>query len=124
MVVSMVDRVATERDLCLAPCYPAVGDQFRRCLTILLDGCGIHPAPLFGTATGLLFDEYVERVRALGSHCLGPNSPIVARSRCDRGGCHRSDPCVRNAVRGACSACLERKLGSDGRALDRVESLG
>src|SRR6266446_6319793 len=100
----MVDRAAAGHHLCLATRYPAAGDQFRRCITILLDGCGVHSAALFGTTTGLLFDEHVERVRALGSHCLGPDSPIVARSGRDRGGCHRSDPCGRSAVRGAWSA--------------------
>jgi hypothetical protein len=120
----MVDRPAAGHYFFLAPRYPAVGDQFRRCITTLLDGCGVHSAALFGPATGLLFHEHVERVRTLGSHCLGPDSPIVARSGRDRDRCHRSDPCGRSAVRGACSACFERKLGSNGRALDRVESPG
>ena len=115
--------LAAGRHFCLAPRYPAAGDQFRRCITILLDGCGVHSAALFGTATGLLFDEYVERVRALGSHGLGSDSPIVARRGRDRGGCRRSDPCGRSAVRGARRACFKRKLGSNGRPLDRVESL-
>ena len=67
----MVDRAAAGRHFCLAPRYPAARDQFRRCITILLDGCGVHSAALFGTATGLLFDEYVERVRAMGGHGVG-----------------------------------------------------
>src|SRR5262249_549042 len=78
LVVSMVDRVATGRHFCLGSCYPAARDQFRRCITTLLDGCGVHSAALFGTATGLLFDEYVERVCALGRNGLGSDSPIVA----------------------------------------------
>src|SRR5512132_4270914 len=120
----MVDRPAAGHYFFLAPRYPAVGDQFRRCITTLLDGCGVHSAALFGPATGLLFDEYVERVRALGSNGLGSDSPIVARRGRDRGGCHRSYPCRRSAVRGTYRACFERNLGSDGRALDRVESFG
>ena len=102
-------------DFCLAPCYPAARSQFRRCIAVLLDGCGVHSAALFGTATGLLFDEYVERVCALGSHGLGSHSPIVAGRRRGRGGRHRSDPCGRSAFHGACRECIERNVGSNGR---------
>src|SRR3954453_14304992 len=120
----MVDRAPVERHFCLPPCYPPTRDQFRRCITILLDGRGVLSAALFGTATGLLFDEHVERVRALGSHGLGSNSPILARGGRDRGGFYRSYPCWRSTVRRAWRAPFERNLGSDGRALDGVESLG
>src|ERR1700746_2244088 len=118
----MVDRVAAGRDFFLAPSYAGAGDQFRRCIITLLDGRGVHSAALFGTATGLLFDEYVERVRALGSRGLGPDSPDIARRGRDCGGGGRSDLCGWRAVRGACRECAERNLGSNGRALDRVES--
>src|SRR6201984_1644130 len=118
----MVDRVAAGRDFFLAPCYAAAGDQFRRCITTLLDGRGVHSATLFGTATGLLFDEYVERVRALGGYGLGPDSSTVARRGCDRGGCYRCDACDGSVVRVACRAYFKRKLGSNGCALDRMES--
>src|SRR5262245_26286343 len=123
LVVSMVDRVAARRDFCLASYYQAARDQFWRCIITLLDGRGVHSAALFGAATGLLFNEYVERVCTLGSHGLGPDSPNVAGSGGECGGCHGSDPCRRSAVRGARRPCFEPNLGSDGRPVDSVESL-
>src|SRR5207248_6839162 len=119
----MVDRAAAGHHFCLAPRYPTAGDQFRRCVTILLDGGGIHSAALFGTATGLLFDEYVERVRALGSHGLGSDSPIVARRRRDRGGCYRFDPGGRRTFRGVSREWFAaRNVVGNGRPLDLRES--
>src|SRR4051812_18669915 len=79
-----------------------IGDvQLHYRVTTVLDECSICSAAVPGTATGLLFDEHVERVRALGSHGLGSNSPILARGGGDRGGFHRSYPCRRSTVRRA-----------------------
>src|SRR5262245_38580375 len=119
----MVNRAPPRCDFCLAPRDPAARDQFRRWITTLLDGCGVRSAALFGTATGLLLDEYVERGCAVGSLGLGSDSPIVACRGRNRGRYNRSDPCGRSAIRGTCRAYFERNLGSDGCALDRVESL-
>jgi len=36
----------------------------------LLDGRGFYSAAVSGTTPGLLFNEHVERIRALGSRCM------------------------------------------------------
>ena len=119
----MVDRAAAGRDFCLAPRYAAAGDQFRRCITALLDGRRFRPAALSGTTAGLLFDEYVERVCALGSHGLGPDATMLRAAGAIAVGVIGSDPCGGSALRCARRARFERKLGNDGRALDRLESI-
>ena len=89
----------------------------------MLDGRRFCPAALSGATAGLLFDEYVERVCALGGTRMGPDATEVARRGRVRRGSHRLDerrggilPCQRRAR-------FERRLGRDGCALDRLEGI-
>src|SRR5437763_16376682 len=104
----MVDRVAAGRDFCLAPRYQAARDPFRRYITTLLDGRGVRSTALFVTATGLLLVEYVERVCALSSDVLAPDSANIACRGRDRCGSRRSDSCRTSAVSDFCRACYKR----------------
>src|SRR5207245_9326232 len=74
LVVSMVDGTPAGNNFGLASRVAAARDQFRRWAALLLDGRHICSTPLFRSKTRLLFDEYVERVRAVGRHGLGSDS--------------------------------------------------
>src|SRR5881392_3921289 len=118
----MVDRGAAGGSFCLATPVAPARDQLRRWTAVLLDGRHFCTTPLSGPKTRLLFDEHVERVCALGSGGLGPDSARVARCRCDRGGSRRFGSCCWSMVcRGR--AHSKRKLGNYGRALDCLESV-
>jgi len=81
------------------------------------------PLLFLGQRTRLLFDEYVERVRAVGSHGLDRTPQSLRAAGAVAVGVIGLILAGWGAVRGACHACFERNLGSDGRSLDRMESL-
>src|SRR5262249_10947771 len=78
---------------------------------------------LSGATAGLLFDEHVERVRALGGCCVGPDTSGTTCRRCNR--CRARWHYNRNGGTLSCrrDARPERKFGGDGRALDGLESV-
>ena len=119
----MVDRAFAGRDFRLATGDTAARDRICRCAAALLDGRRLCAAALSWAAPGLLFDEHVERVRALGSRRVGQNVRQIARRRRGRRRSHRYDErrvCRVHFIRGAHS---EWSLGDDGCALDGLESL-
>src|SRR5437899_4213989 len=81
------------------------------------------PAALSGTTAGLLFDEYVERVCALGGSRMGPDATEVARRGRNRRGSHWHDQRHGDILPCRCRALFERKLGDDGRTLDGLDSI-
>ena len=119
----MVDCTLAWRHSRLASGGSAARDQFRGRAAALLDGCCFYPAAVSGTTPGLLFNDYVERIRALGGRRVESNTAGVTRGRCNR--C-RPD---RHHNRGSgilCCRCVarsERKLGDDGRTVDSLEGI-
>src|SRR5437879_8626293 len=117
----MVDCAFARRYSRLAPGDSATRDQFRGRTAALLDGCCLYPATVSGTTPGLLFNDHVERIRALGGRRVGPNTAKVTRGRCNRcrpGRYHNRGSGNLYCRRGARS---EWKLGDYGRTLDGLE---
>ena len=89
----------------------------------MLDGRRFCPAALSGATAGLLFDEYVERVCALGGRRMGPDPTEVARRGSNRRGSRWHDQRHGDILPWRCRPLFERKLGDDGHALDRLEGI-
>ena len=119
----MVDRAVARRYSRLAPGDSAARDQFRGRIAALLDGCCLYSAAVSGTTPGLLFNDHVERIRALGGRRVGSNTAEATRRRCNRcrpGRYHNRGNGVLYCRRGVRS---EWKLGNYGRALDGLEGI-
>ncbi len=71
LVVSMVDSAFARRYSRLAPGDSPAGDQFRGRTAALLDGRCFYPAAVSGATPGLLFNDHVERICALGGRRVG-----------------------------------------------------
>src|SRR5262249_28241218 len=72
LVVSLVDRRDSWRDRELEKSNPAARTRIFGGSTAVLDGHRLSAAPVHRSAPGLLFHEYVERVRGLCRDCVGP----------------------------------------------------
>src|SRR5262249_34827167 len=119
----MVDCTPTRRHFCLAPRDSAARNRFRGRIASLLDGCRFSPASVPGATPGLLFNDHVERICALGGHCVGPNTTAVTlcrHNRCRTSRDNSGDSGILSCRRGARS---EWKLGNDGRTLDGLEGV-
>src|SRR5882724_12852620 len=117
----MVDCALARRCFCLAPCDSTARNQFHGGTAALLDGRSFYSAAVSGTTAGLLFNDHVERIRALGSGCMGANTAGVTCRRCNRCRTRGRDGLGRGILRCGGSARFERKLGSNGCALDSLE---
>src|SRR5438067_11533245 len=118
----MVDRAVARRYSRLAPGDSADRDQFRGRIVALLDGGCLYSAAVSGTTPGLLFNDHVELIRALGGRRVGPNTAGVTRRRCNR--CRPGRYYDRRSDILFCSrSASEWKLGDDGRALDGLEGI-
>jgi len=123
LVVSMVDRAFARRYSRLAPGDSPAGDKFRGGAAALLDGRCFYPAAISWTTPGLLFNDHVERICALGGRRVGSNTAEVTRRRCNRcrpGRHYNRGSGILSRRRGTRS---EWKLGDDGRALDGLEGI-
>ena len=119
----MVDCALARPYFCLAPRDSTARDQFRGRTAALLDGRGFYSTAVSGPTPGLLFNEHVERIRAVGSRCIGEDTAGVTCRRCNRCRTRRHDDRgggILSCRRGPRS---ERKLGNNGRALDRLEGV-
>src|SRR5438093_1309764 len=108
----MVDRALARRCFCLAPCDSTARNQFHGGTAALLDGGGFYSAAVSGTTAGLLFDDHVGRIRALGGGCMGANTAGFTRRRCNRRRTRGRDGLGRGILRCEGSARFERELGS------------
>src|SRR5207237_9495534 len=80
-VVPVVDRGYSRRDLYLAKSDPSSRIGFRRSFAVVLDDRGFSTAPYNRPTSGLLFHEYVERVRNFCRDRVGKIIATMASSR-------------------------------------------
>src|SRR5438552_13981037 len=119
----MVDRAVARRYSRLAPGDSAARDQFRGRIAASLDGCCLYSAAVSGTTPGLLFNDHVERIRALGGRRMGSNTAEATRRRCNRCRPGRYHNRGNGVLNGSAGVGPEWKLGTYGRALDALEGI-
>src|ERR1700686_878265 len=81
LVVPMVDRALARGALGMAASDAAARNRIYGCFAPLLDGCVFFAAAFPRTAPGLLFNEYVERICALGGGGVAKNAGTTAPGR-------------------------------------------
>src|SRR6266852_4785569 len=115
MVVSMVAGASSWRALRLAENYSPARNGICRCASALLDRGSFCSAIFYRTTTGLLFDEHVGRLRALGCGSLGAHAASPAdRRRSDRrirGSDTRCGCALPSAIVAECRRRLGRNRG-------------
>ena len=81
----MANRHFARTRPCLAPDCSTTRNRIRRRIPNYLDGSRILAAARHRPTAGLLFDEHVERICALGRDNLGANAfPLAVPRRGDR----------------------------------------
>ena len=111
VVVSVVDRNSSRNSFCLAQSDAAARNRICRCFAALLDGRGFSAAAAPRTTPGLLFDEHVERVRALGCVGLATDAAPAANCRNQRTGDDRN-------IRGRVYAAFPTLVAGGGKGLE------
>lgn len=107
----MVDCALARSCFCLAPCDSTARNQFHGRTAVVLDGRGFYSAAVSGTTPGLLFNDHVERIRALGSGRMGANTAGVTCRRCNRCRTRGRDGLGRGILRRRRSTRFKREVG-------------
>src|SRR5215471_13421978 len=105
LAVPVVTRGDSRRDHLLEENHPPARARVWRSTSVVLDGRCISSAPAHRSASGLLFDEHVERVRDLLRDRMGPVIATLA-----------------SAWRGICRTDRNRRGTDDAFATDRLAS--
>ena len=117
LVVPVDGRDSARRFPRLAARFSSARNRVCRCPPALLDGRGLHPALRHRSATGLLFDEHVGRLRDLRRDRLGTDAALDQDRRRLRRARDRPRRRLRRVAFAGALAQRRRPMGRDRGAL-------